>query len=340
VLGIASETKAAFYTLQARQQLLKRLELIASTNKAGLDITQHRHEAGNVTDLDLANQQALYSQSRVDIAQTRTQVRSDRERLNRLMGLWEVSLQWRAADQLPAIPKSEVSLSNLQKRALAERLDVALARQNVESIAYALKTRGATRFLPASVDIGVNREKEPDGTVLTGPAIEMQLPLFDFGQAAIPRLQAQYRQAQHSLEALAVNARSAVREARDLVVANRELAKFYDKTLLPQRLQIVNQTQLQYNAMQVGPLELLAAKERELATERAYIEAWRDYWIARVELERALIGSAGGGSVRTTPRAGGSLGNLTRAEARGGAAESGNQRQGERDDTAPEAAGG
>ena len=47
--------------------------------------------------------------------------------------------------------------------------------------------------------------------------------------------------------------------------------------------------------MQVGPLDLFAAKERELRTERDYIETWRDYWIARVELERALIGSSGGG---------------------------------------------
>lgn len=301
VLGLVGETKSAFYTLQGRQQLLGRLKLIGTTNEASLDLAQRQHEAGNISDLDLANQQALYSQSKVDLARTQTLIRSDRERLNRLMGLWGPALGWRAGDQLPAVPKSENSLAGLEKRALTERIDVALARQNVASIGYALRTRGSTRFLPASIEVGVNREKEVDRTVLAGPSLDLKLPLFDFGQAAIPKLQAQYRQAQHRLEALAVNARSEVREARDLVIANRDMARFYEKTLLPQRLQILNQTQLFYNAMQIGPIDLLAAKERELETERRYIEAWRDYWLARVELERALIGGGGG---RPTPERG------------------------------------
>ncbi|MGV3531358.1 MAG: TolC family protein [Chthoniobacteraceae bacterium] len=303
VLSLVTETKTAFYTLQAREQLVGRMDLIAKTNQAALDIAQRQHQAGNLTDLELVNQQALYSQSRVDVAQTRAKIRSDRERLNRLMGVWGADLNWRVANQLPPVPKKEISLAGLEKRALAERLDVALARQNVAAIQYALKARGATRYLPASIDVGVSREKEVDRTVLTGPTLDLQIPLFNFGQAAIPRLQAQYRQAQHELEAIAVNARSEVREARDLVVANRELSQFYEKTLLPQRLQIVNQTALHYNAMQIGPIELLSAKERQLTTERAYVDAWRDYWIARVQLERALIGSGGGG--RALPRRGG-----------------------------------
>jgi cobalt-zinc-cadmium efflux system outer membrane protein len=60
--------------------------------------------------------------------------------------------------------------------------------------------------------------------------------------------------------------------------------------LVPQRAHIVEQTQLQYNAMQIGPIELLTAKQRHLEAERGHINAQRDYWIARTELERALHG--------------------------------------------------
>jgi uncharacterized membrane protein len=42
--------------------------------------------------------------------------------------------------------------------------------------------------------------------------------------------------------------------------------------------------------MQKGTFELIAAKEQELNTEREYAEAWRDYWIARAELEKAVGG--------------------------------------------------
>jgi len=39
---------------------------------------------------------------------------------------------------------------------------------------------------------------------------------------------------------------------------------------------------------------LLLAKQGEVATERAYVEAWRDYWIARTELVRAVGGKLEG----------------------------------------------
>jgi cobalt-zinc-cadmium efflux system outer membrane protein len=40
-----------------------------------------------------------------------------------------------------------------------------------------------------------------------------------------------------------------------------------------------------------GAYDLLLAKQNEVAAERSYIEAWRDYWIARAELERAVGGN-------------------------------------------------
>jgi outer membrane protein, heavy metal efflux system len=118
----------------------------------------------------------------------------------------------------------------------------------------------------------------------------LELPIFDQGQGAIGRLAAQYRQAQRALEASAVNIRSEVRQARDLMIANRDLAQYYGKVLLPLRRQIVSQTQLQYNAMQKGTYDLLNAKELELEAERDYVQTWRDYWIARTDLERAVGG--------------------------------------------------
>ena len=42
--------------------------------------------------------------------------------------------------------------------------------------------------------------------------------------------------------------------------------------------------------MQKSSYELLAAKEREQIAERGYVEALRDYWIARAELEKAVGG--------------------------------------------------
>lgn len=294
VLGLIAETKTAFYTLQANQQLAQRLQLIVQANEASADVAKSQHDAGNITDLDLANQQALYSQSRVDAAKALAETRTGREELNRLMGLWGSETTWEIGNELPPIPAEEISFKHIESRAIAGRVDIAAARQRANSIGYALALKQKTRFLPIGIDLGVDTEREPDGQRVTGPTLDVQLPIFNFGQATIARLQAQYEQARRDLEAAAVNARSEVRELRDLIIGDRDLAQYYEKILLPQRLLIVNQTQLQYNAMQVSPLELLMAKERELEAERAAINARRDYWIARTQLERALHGGSAG----------------------------------------------
>jgi cobalt-zinc-cadmium efflux system outer membrane protein len=293
VLGLVDETKSAFYRLQAQRQLSSRLDLIVKSNEAAADLAKRLHDAGNINDLALANQQAMFSQSRVDAGKIVAEMRMSREELNRLMGLWGAQTNWKIGDELPAIPGREMSFANLESKGIAKRVDVAAARERVNRIGYSLALKQRTRFTPIGIDLGVSTEKETDGSRVTGPTVDIQLPIFNFGQGSIGRLKAQYTQAQRDLEAIAIDARSEVRQARDLVIANRDLAEYYRTVLLPQRLLILNQTQLQYNAMQIGPLELLSAKERELEAERAYIGAWRDYWIARSTLERALHGTSG-----------------------------------------------
>jgi len=201
---------------------------------------------------------------------------------------------------LPAIPAPDISLDNLESLALQQRLDLAAAQQHVNLLRRALSLRSGTRYLPTTIDVGVETDRESRTQNLVGPSLDLDLPLFDHGQAAVPRLEAQVRQAQWRMEALAADIRSEVHQAYDSLTASRDIAQFYRETYLPQRSRILNQTVLQYNAMQLGAFELMNVRKSELDAEREYIESWRDYWIARTELERAVGGNLVAG---TTPPA-------------------------------------
>jgi len=290
VLGVVADVKTAFYTLQARQQLVKRLRLILEVNEASATLARQQNAAGNMNELDLLQNQAVYKQSRVDVAQAEVQVRSDREKLNRLLGLWGPDTDWRVADELPPIPETEIQVERLEAVAMEQRLDVGAARWGVDLVGRALAVKKKTRYFPAGIHIGVETEKDSDRHRVTGPNFALELPLFDTGRASIARLESQLFQSQRQLEALAINARSEVREARDLMLATRDLTEYYGKVLLPERVRILDLTLRQYNMMLKGAYDLLAAKQSEVATERAYVEAWRDYWLSRTELERALGG--------------------------------------------------
>ncbi len=79
ILRLAAEVKGAFYTVQAREQLLGRLKVNTATNETAAEFTKRLHDAGNTSDLELANQQGSYEQSRLEVAQTDLQARRDRE---------------------------------------------------------------------------------------------------------------------------------------------------------------------------------------------------------------------------------------------------------------------
>ncbi len=303
VTQLVADVKIAYHTVEAREHLAKRLRLIVELNKIGEEFAQRQLEAGTIGELDLVNQQALLSQSKVELALTESAARRDREALNRLLGLWGRDTAWSIPDGIPEIPPVELPLEGLESLAMLQRQDLRAARWGVDLIGRALAIKKKTRFFPIGIEIGVETERDLGGQRVTGLNLAVQLPIFDTGKASIARLESERLRAMRQLEAVAVDARSEVREFRDLMVASRELAEFYRSVLLPQRSRALDLTLLHYNMMLKGNYDLLFAKQRQVEVETAYIGTWRDYWIARAKLERALGGRLPGADGETVEAA-------------------------------------
>lgn len=291
VVHLISDVKMEFYTCQAEVQLEQRLILIGKADQAAADLAKAQHDSGNISDSNYVNQQAQLASARLALSEAQKQKIRTREKLNRLMGLWGEETEWTAKPNLPELPERDPSLDHLESLAISQRRDLLALRKQVDGIGQALALKTNTRFLPVSINIGVDTEKSPDGQRVTGPTLSLKVPIFDQGQGEIAKLSAQYRQAQRQLQSLAIRIRSEVREARDTLKINRDQVDYFKKVVVPLNVQAVNQTLLQYNAMQVNTYELFLTKQRELNTERDYIQAWRDYWISRSQLEEAVGGN-------------------------------------------------
>jgi len=289
-LELVSQVKEAFYTFQASQQLLNRFKEIVDANAASLDLAQRQHEAGNITDLGLTQQQESYSRSRLDVATTEADIRRNREKLNRLLGLWGTDTDWQLPGDLPEVPNSDVSASKLERLAISQRLDLQAGYLRVTSEARNLHLTKSFRLLGA-LDFGVESERETDAQTRTGPTFAIELPIFNQGQARIARSEAALRQEQDKFEALAIDVRSQIRELRDELTSKRDIARFYQDELLPDERRILDESLSLYNAMEINNFELFTTKAEEARTEREYTEAVRDYWITCAELERAVGGS-------------------------------------------------
>jgi cobalt-zinc-cadmium efflux system outer membrane protein len=293
VLELVTQVKTAFYTYQADVQLDGRLRLIGQADQAAADLAQAQQQAGNTTNLDLADKQAQFATAHVYLADAQMEKISARERLNRLMGLDGAETDWKSVPSLPPLPDHEPPLALLESVALAQRRDLVSMKRGVDAFGMALALKTNSRFLPTTISVGVDTEKNPDGQRVTGPTLDLTLPIFDQGQGEVAKLSAQYRMAQRQLRSRAIQVQSQVREARETLKADRDLVDFYKKTVLPLDIQIVNQSQLQFNAMQKNTFDLFVARQQELEAEKNYIGAWRDYWIARAELEQAVGGRIG-----------------------------------------------
>jgi outer membrane protein, heavy metal efflux system len=300
-IGVADETlelvakvKAAYFMVQADQQLISRLKLIQKTHAASLELAQNQYKAGNITDLALLQLQASYSQGRLDIARAETDFRNKREELTRLLGLWGPQTEWKIQGDIMPIPDSDFSVKRLESLAVAQRLDLRAAHRDLMSIVTGLGLTRIYRWVPV-LGFGFAGERDIEGGLNMGPSFRLEIPIFNQGQARIAKATSQLRRAENRLAALAVEIRSETRELRDRLIGLRDMAKFYHDDLLPTRIRIVNQALLEYNAMQLSPYELFLAKSQEMEAERSYIDTVRDYWITRAKLERTVGG-------RLTPR--------------------------------------
>lgn len=289
VIDLAADVREAYATLQGSQQAVAALAVIARTAGSAYELARRQHAAGNLNDLDLASQQGVYEEARIDLARAEAEVFADRERLNRLLGLWGDDTGWTIAAALPELPAAEPDLERLESLALERRLDLAAERLEVEKLARALEIAVKWRWV-ALAEVGVSRERDSDGHTVTGPAVAIQLPIFDQGQARIARHQSLLRASQQRLAQRALEIRSEVRAARHRLAASRGVAEHYRDVLIPVRRRIVAETQLHYNYMLLGVYRLLEARRDEAAAYREYLEAVRDYWLARIGLERAVNG--------------------------------------------------
>jgi cobalt-zinc-cadmium efflux system outer membrane protein len=290
VIDLVLAVKRAFYRLQGAEQLLELRRTVVEASGLSADVARRQHEAGNITDLELANETALFEQARADLARTETEVAEDREELTALMGLWGTATRWRIAPRLPELPREAIAPEGLETRAVSQRLDLAAARQRIQGMLLSRDLTAWFRLIPTA-GLGVAAEREVDNGVWSvGPAVELPLPIFDQGQAALANRSAQVRQRQHQHAALAVAIRSQVRRTWTRMEQARALAVHYWDVLLPLRVKVLQQTQLEYNAMLTGVFQLLTAKRDEIDAGRGYIEALRDYWIAHTDLESALGG--------------------------------------------------
>jgi outer membrane protein TolC len=264
----------------------------AAAAEASVELVRTLADAGNVIPSDVAREEAALAMRLLDRSNAEMALLAAREALTREMGLFGDEIEWTLAGSLAHDPAAAVDLDHVESRAIAASLDLAELRARANTIAQEGELARQHAITP-DARLGVGAQQDADDSDWGfGPRGSIGIPLTDSGRAREFAARSRLEVARARHWARAVEIRSLARTFRDRLRALDANARFSREVHVPAQQRVVRETLRNYNAMQIGAMDVLRAQGIEIAAERRGVALLADAWNARLDLEELLAGSA------------------------------------------------
>ena len=296
-LRVASDARKAFYRATAARQTASLIEQASAASGTTAELAVRMGASGAINKLDQARQKLLHTELTTELARARQRATSERERLVRALGLSGKDLAFKLPARLPSLPRRQLAMKTVEQEALEDRVDLKIARSELDSLARSYGLTKATRFVNVIEGDFIDKRKEEratgDHAHDSGFELTLQVPLFDFGEARLREAEQAYMQSVNRLAQKAVNVRSEAREAYRNYRTSYDVAARYQRDVLRLRSAISEELMLRYGAMQVDVFALLTEARQRIAASAGAVEALRDFWLASADLQAAVVGGGG-----------------------------------------------
>jgi cobalt-zinc-cadmium efflux system outer membrane protein len=289
VLILIAEVKEAYYAYQGALHMQGFRQSIVSTSQAAVELAKGQLEAGNISSLDVDQQLALYHAAKLELEKSKSETKVAREELARLMGITGIPTQWKIIEKLPPLPRKDPILETLETVAVSQRLDLAASKKRIEASRHAVNL--ANSYYVPSLAVGIRGDIDEEGNNSVGPTVSVGLPIFGQRKVARARAEALLRQSERESTALVFDIKSELKRAYEEFLLARQTANYYQSQILPLSKRIVDESLKHYNYMLLSNYQLIQAKQNQISAQRDYINALRDYWMTRSELERIVGGT-------------------------------------------------
>jgi cobalt-zinc-cadmium efflux system outer membrane protein len=298
-VALVARAKIGFYQVAAAEEILARRRVIAEAAAASALLAKSLHDAGNLTDLVLAREQAFEEETALDVADAEAAVLAARERMNALLGLGAGETGWTVAEgSLGDPPDTLPDLAGLEEAAVSASLPLEVQRAKIDA---ADRTIGVTRiesFLP-HLGVGAVAKQEGDGWAF-GPLVSLSVPIWSWGQGERSVATAKLRRAELRRDEAAIEVRAAARALSAQLVAAHGRAVRMKARILPLRQRIADESVLEYNAMTLDAFDLLTIRREQIAAEVRHVEARLAYFIAATKIDELRAGALPEGWGATT----------------------------------------
>ncbi|KAF0808255.1 outer membrane efflux protein [Alcanivorax sp. S71-1-4] len=286
VQQLAVDAEEAWYALVTAEQALLVQEQVTRAAQLRAELAARFAGAGNLPAMELAALQRDAAEAQLALLRQRQARDSAKAVLGELIDA-PPDAQWSVPAALPLPSHHEPSAAALTDMALSRRLDLQALQLDSTLFDDNLTLARRYRWL-GELELGVEHEREGDGTRKTGPSLSFSLPLFHRNQAGVRRAEAQQREAQARERQLDQEIRHRVRALHASLLLSRQAFAVQRDILLPALTAVVEQRQKRVNYMLDGVFELLADKQAELVARREQVSTLGDYWQVRTALSRTV----------------------------------------------------
>lgn len=286
ILSTAIDAEESYYRLSVAEENARLYRHIAYTAELTLQLAERYRQAGNLSAHELSVKQADFAQAKLDLLMMEANAYSERVVLANILGV-SVSRIRDIEHGLVMPTPYDYEIDTLLALAYENRLDIAAAEIRADNLA---KRRGLTHWRAwlGELNIGIEYERETDGSRLSGPLLDWELPIFSQYRDQFLRADAELQQAVIEVARLRLATENEVRLTYAAMQNTASRIKAYQDHLIPARKNVVVRSQEQEAFMLIGIFELLEVKQQEYETYYAYINALGDYWLANTSLSRAV----------------------------------------------------
>ncbi len=310
VVEQVTQVRQAWVRAVASGQTLQYAEQISTTAEASAELAKRMQQVGNFNKLQRARQQVFYADSVAQLASAQHSALAAREELIRLLGLTDAqAAQLKLPERLPDLPKAARAPELVSSTALEQRLDVQLARGQLDAAGKSQGLNLLTSLLDVELDIIRSTTFDNGGGVgrafaKRGYELGIRLPIFDWGNARRDSMNAQSIAAANRYESTVRGATSQLRESYSAYRTAYDVARHYRDEVVPLRKTMAEENVLRYNGMLIGVFELLADTRDQVSSVVTAINAYQQFWLADAALSASLTGKPTS-MMMTAPAAGG-----------------------------------
>ncbi|MFQ5495257.1 MAG: TolC family protein [Phycisphaerae bacterium] len=324
VAATAADAKAAYYVAVGADARFRITQENLDIAKNLLDLALTRQKAGAANELDVNLSRSIALNARIELERARLAAADARRMLATILGLTRDADALVLTDPLPTESPDTPDTESLVQLARVWRLDIRTAQQSVAAARALLELQYNLVWPVVNLGVALERSErrrqggqdlladtarasiasggltapgiEPRSeqrsrqgqSMILGPSLGVEFPIFDQNQAQIARAQYALQQARKTLDALDRAVTQEVRSAVDRAMTAWRLMHIYRDESIPLAQGNLDLSREAYRAGRASFLSVLEAQRFFLETRRGYVEASQSAATMIPALERTI----------------------------------------------------